>query len=406
MPGKRVKSEADASRVAKAVASEKSPCAAAAPQGALAAPQQQDPKVEAALSPVPAVGHLPPATPVLQTEEVVAPSRRTAAKSRPPTPQATVGGESGSWLYQDKATYNKFYYRAKAVPEIKEMWENEIKTTMSEADQREWVSSIISTKAGVPPDCVVQRRKELIQTQEEIKAGAWMTFHGAASKDGEVAVKEMLRFGALKSRPNSKLPPDAELKWPCTLEVARAVEKWSDATTAKKSERVDDHEGWNQDEMEEFSKATKRLSAKVKDATIAASSSGAATPGGAAPQANDGTGGQGAPPPAERDKVCVTNAKKSHTLWDRTRREWHALCVRSKSCENTRGCKIESDLETLLKELDALDQDIMGVETKFLSATALTDDDITTTANNVQQLVDKIKIGNKKATALKPWFKL
>ena len=113
-----------------------------------------------------------------------------------------------------------------------------------------------------------------------------------------------------------------------------------------------------------------------------------------------------APQISDRDKVCIANVRKAHGLWDKARREWQGLLLRSKECENTQGCKFELDLEAAIIDGQKCDDENMLIESKFLGGAALSDEDIRVAASNATKLVDAIKGGNKKASAIRIWFEM
>ena len=73
---------------------------------------------------------------------------------------------------------------------------------------------------------------------------------------------------------------------------------------------------------------------------------------------------------------------------------------------NTTGCKFEKDLETICAEGQAIDIVLKQLEEKFLTGANFDDDDIRAGASQAAAMTIKIKEGNKKAGALRPWFKL
>ena len=109
----------------------------------------------------------------------------------------------------------------------------------------------------------------------------------------------------------------------------------------------------------------------------------------------------------ERDKTTVCNLRKANSMWDKTRRDYNALVLKSKAHENTIGCKFEKDLEVIIEEGTQLDVKIQNLESKYLRDEPFTNAEIIDGATWSQQLMDLMKnSGNKKAAALRPWFKV
>ena len=103
---------------------------------------------------------------------------------------------------------------------------------------------------------------------------------------------------------------------------------------------------------------------------------------------------------------CITNLRKSHSLWDRAKREWQGVIRKSAQCENTKGTKIETDLRNLVTTCDEVDASCMGVENTCLASGSLSDGQIAEAAVFSASLVEAMKDGSKKASALKPLFKV
>ena len=93
-------------------------------------------------------------------------------------------------------------------------------------------------------------------------------------------------------------------------------------------------------------------------------------------------------------------------MWDRGKREYTALISKSKACANTQGCKFELDLEGAIKEGIKLDASLMLYETKYMEGKAFTNDDVEKMSSLATKTVELIKESNKRAAALRPWFKV
>lgn len=93
-------------------------------------------------------------------------------------------------------------------------------------------------------------------------------------------------------------------------------------------------------------------------------------------------------------------------MWDAGRRNFGALVSQSADNENTKGCKFQRDLEDMIKTGNRFDAAIQKVEEKHRSGRELTDEEIASSADDCKAILDIIKNGQKKAGALRPWFKI
>ena len=59
-------------------------------------------------------------------------------------------------------------------------------------------------------------------------------------------------------------------------------------------------------------------------------------------------------------EAAVKNTQKCHNEWDRRRREYNSVLIRSGKCEQTSGSKFENDLGKLVTETDLKDPSPLG----------------------------------------------
>ena len=93
----------------------------------------------------------------------------------------------------------------------------------------------------------------------------------------------------------------------------------------------------------------------------------------------------------ERDKVAVANLRRTHSLWDRARRDYNALVAKSEANENTQGCKFERDLKSIVQQGGPIDQNIQALESKYLCGKDFSDEEIKMGADMANSLVTFIK---------------
>ena len=70
------------------------------------------------------------------------------------------------------------------------------------------------------------------------------------------------------------------------------------------------------------------------------------------------------------------------------------------------ACKFEKDLGQLVSDGAVIEARVVCLEALFLAGTHFTAENINAGATDCKNLHDMIKRGNKKASALRPWFKL
>eukprot|EP00959_Pyramimonas_sp_CCMP1952_P431207 9031093-Pyramimonas_sp.AAC.1 len=222
--------------------------------------------------------------------------------------------DGSSWLVKDKPTYNKFYYRLGKNQIIADLWKDT--QLKGEGEQRAFVNSVILSKAGTVPAALLQRVRTISNEKEDNTTGEWMTFKAAADRDGEQLIRECIAHGTVVTRPNPKLPPSTQIEHPWNLEVAYVKEGWS------KKVKVTDEEH-SKEEQDEESGATKEFCEKFSTTWngVGTQSSSATLP--ANPRVD--THHPQKDPPSERDKVAVANARKVHSSFDKTAREWQGL---------------------------------------------------------------------------------
>ena len=220
-----------------------------------------------------------------------------------------------------------------------------------------------------------------------------MSYNEACFKDGKDVIDEMIDHGTMITRTMKRLPPNSKIPFPFNQEVAYTKEKWrAKETRTEEEERRTEQQLVEGEGNDDAAKFTAKFHA-------AQSSAGSApkideTP---PPQKDD-------PPPKPKDdkgKAAVAEIRKTHSVFDKTIREWHGLIAMSEKSDITGGCKFEQ----LLNDTTRLDEENMQVERKYLSGTTLLDDDIRTAAARSGELAKLMKDGNKKAAMLMTWLK-
>ena len=127
------------------------------------------------------------------------------------------------------------------------------------------------------------------------------------------------------------------------------------------------------------------------------------------PAAQAAPSGRGTPPETdefkERQTKAMASLRKGHNAWDRTSREWDGLVSKSAAHKNTKGCKFEVDLKNLTVKRRDLDDKLKSIERKYLTdPKSLDEDAMKWVSQYTHDLKETITQGQKKASALKPWF--
>ena len=110
--------------------------------------------------------------------------------------------------------------------------------------------------------------------------------------------------------------------------------------------------------------------------------------------------------PNEATKTCIKHIRLTHSQWDRTKSEWKACLTTSKLNPNTKESNIESDLAKFLTVCEKVDDIMMQFDLKHRASKkdSLSDSDIVCAGEQATELVNQIKAGQAKATALAAWF--
>ena len=227
-------------------------------------------------------------------------------------------------------------------------------------------------------------------------AGEWMSFREAASKDGEDVVREYIKSGTMKSKHNPRLGADSTIEWPWNLVVAYEKQVWGTSNSVETA-----HEEIGASSEVAVSKA-KAAATASRELLMAGSSLRADSPVDTSglPQHPKNLG------PNEATKTCIKHLRLAHSQWDRTKSEWKACLTTSALNQNTRDSKIELDLAKILAGCDRTDEEMMQYDLKHRGSKkdSLSDSDIVCASEQATDLVNQIKAGGLKASALAAWF--
>jgi len=351
-------------------------------------------------APAPALTRAPAPAEILQPE---APSP-AAGLATGALPDVGHDADSGAGTaaanpWDDKSTYNKLNHKLRgADPAVRQAWQDALRTR-DVAQIESFMDTVMSHKRGGIPEDFVRKCKRVEKSEETSDDGGWLPWKEVADKEGHDALMEMVTAGTVLTRRHPRLPTTSTIPYPANQQVRYVVERWK--TTTKSSE--------HEDHVQPVAGDQDAVSAHAKSVAAATAAIQSRRGGNASVQETAAPSTQGAGPnatPSERDKTAVANVRKTHSLWDRGKREYTALISKSKACANTQGCKFELDLEGAIKEGIKLDASLMLYETKYMEGKAFTNDDVEKMSSLATKTVELIKESNKRAAALRPWFKV
>ena len=304
---------------------------------------------------------------------------------------------------ENKKRYNKFAYRmTSAAFDVKEHY----KMLLKKKDHKEiekFMDDIISFAGHIPNDYLVRKRSHSSEEGTDTQVG-WISFKEAADRDGEEVVLEMIEAGTIPSRKNPKLPPSSKVPYPKNMQVKYSVEKEVTHKRTRDETQLHEHHDPDAEAHEEFLKGFAKN--KVDNRNAIDATRDVAQSSGLSSCSSDGTGSAPAKLEDEKAKLAVQAIRKAHNSCDRAVREFDATVKKSSNHHNTKGCKFESDLKTIIRECRDFDDELVKLEAKYMQGLRFDDEDITMGAATVTSLQAKIKEGNKKVAAIKPWFKL
>lgn len=275
----------------------------------------------------------------------------------------------------------------------------------------DFVQSVISHDAK---EKVVKKRM-ISDVTEEADEKEWIPWHLAETREGHDVLLEQVKSKTVESRRHTKLPADSSIPWPQNLQIRyiREWEKKSRSTTEDTESKVEDQSEEAGNDFDTMWQGRKLNMVPESRATWNTSSQQGASlhSGGGSSVSNslpEGMAPMLAPPSADeiRDRAVVQHIRKAHNAWDRSRREFSSTILRSSECVNTKGCKFEADLNTIIAEGNMADDDLVKLEQKFLSGDRYQASEVEKAAGLTKDIKELIKKANKIVAAMKPWFGL
>lgn len=337
-------------------------------------------------------------------KEPVEEDARSATSSVGSGSSAGPSASAANGVSADKKRYNKFSYRLRACSsEVKDYYKELVKNK-EEDEIQDFINDLIDMGPNLPAD-YISRKRTIIDEKESDHSDEWMAWKKAEEIEGRECLKEMVEANTVPSMRNPKLPADTKIPWPDHLivKLSRKVEhkrlRTSDTKEMAEHVSIDPHK--HESFVKEHMQASIGISSNIGISPIESVSDSGAS-GATLPLPR----GENKPDLDPKVKAVVAGIRKAHSAWDKACREFEALVRKSSEHPNTKGCKFEKDLKELVTKGQDMDKVLVGLEQTFLTSQKLDDEQIKQATEQAATLHSKIKEGNKKAAALRPWFKL
>ena len=322
-----------------------------------------------------------------------------ALHSPPPPPPSTACKSKSTYHFDCKTEQNAFNYRiAKAPQARKERWEA-LKSCQG-AEQEAFVQDILAVQKGDYSNVLhtLQRTTEVTDTTVVDDQSGWISYQAFEGIEGAAQALVMVRAKTVETRDHPKIPPNMGIEWPHNQQV------WhEDTKNHKRKEVTDQQRSINEVEADptsahRFADAAAQLRGKMGKGSVATA------PVAPPAQGKAGVIPKGKPEISQQDKVAIENMKKTHSEWDRKRREYKGTLTASSLNPNTRDTKFHTDLQQYVADGTAIDDNILEYETKFKINQQFTTQDLRDLAARCTDLVAKIKKANELQNALKMWL--
>ena len=351
--------------------------------------------------------------------KAASPSRSTTSKtsthssgtkrSHPPSDDddtATKSSKSAS-----RSATNAFQYRmSKAPPAVKQRWK-ELKALhgahTDNEDKQDFVKKLLACGKGDYSGVLeINSTREVSKESSKGDESAWISWTKLVEHEGEVAAMELAIHKTLRMRRSKNLPKESCLEWPKDQQFNYNTETESDKQSTLEKVGMKEKAEVDKETAEAFDTCFDKAASSSNQLLVASSSD--------RPAPRAATAQLPAPLPendeklAKKDQAAITSVKKTHSEWDRKKREFTASLVASANCDHTRGTKFESDLKEVLSLANACDENILQYElryTTFGPGAHFSDKDIVEMAGQCKALVEHIKAGQRYSTLLKSWMK-
>jgi hypothetical protein len=327
-------------------------------------------------------------------------SKRTAAAKDADTKQGEDKSKHNfSYVFtDDKPFYNKFRFRIAQAPDfVNEEWLS-LKKGKNHEEIMEFVNNVLQMKKGKLPEDFLRKYKKNAKEEMTGIEGRWNSYKEMVDLEGEDVLMEMVRAKSIETRPHPKLPADTNIPYPKNQMFKYVKEVFS---SKRKITEGEDHEQQEDVDSEKLATFSEKLETSMGSNSKAAKTGTHLERGPAAATLPKDTDDETA-----ASRTAIHHVRKTHSAFDRARRNWSAVLAKSKENVNTKGCKFEQDLEASLGNGKCLDAKLMEIERIFMTDGKLANMNITAAADISNKLVNEIKFAGKRVAALQNCFKV
>ena len=308
---------------------------------------------------------------------------------------ATAGDlpQTTAKVTHDTQSDNTFNHRMRGSPKAVQQKCKLLTQHRDEKMMAEFMATVVAAK-GQYADAFLDSCTRSVGTEDmDGEKGAWLPWKLAAEKEGLAELEEMVRLKTVELRPHPKLVGSKTILYPNNQQVRYTEDVFSSKRLRTTNHTQNDTTKADEKKAEAFEQ---EFTQWPRDAS---SSSGVAPT----------RQGQNTPTPPQpsqchEDKQAIANIRKAHGLWDRARRDFNGLAVKSSRHANTAGCTFEKDLITYINDGTSIDAAMMEVETSYMEKGQLSQAQRDEGESLASRLMATIKMGQKRAVALKPWF--
>ena len=227
-----------------------------------------------------------------------------------------------------------------------------------------------------------QRKIEDKTTIAEEKT--WLSWAQGVENEGEDVLLAQVNAKTILTRQHTRLPVNSGIAWPRCLQVryiteTERAEKSTAETTTGETATEDDARISNEFDQRWLSK---EFSGSILESSVAASSLSSA----ASTSASAAADKDAEEKVSKMNKNVVQNVRKAHNAWDKDKRHFTATIERSKTNANTRNCRFESELATMIARGDSLDATLVALEAKHIQGLDYNDADISSATMTCAEL--------------------
>ena len=314
-------------------------------------------------------------------------------EGRAPDADPPPGESAKQWLKtwrKDMQAYNAFYYRlSKQGAEKKSEWQ-QIQHAGTGVDAAKFVNSIMDKNLKTSSDF-----NQNLDRQDDLHE--WTTFKKALQKYDEDVLLAMIRSKSLEIQRDPQIPEALGIPFPKYLQVRlrsqRELTRKDRGRTIEDKTEVDDAEY----EAQILANAAPTQTTGHRSANVQPAPAGEPT-----------TDKKDAEKMPEAVQLAVKGARLTHQACDKFKRDIGVALMISKGNPNSKGCKLETDLEALVATLQHGDQKVLKFEQDCVASNGreVTNADIQEAGAECTKLDKEIKGGRQKMAALKSLWKL